>query len=680
MSADVATKGAPHANLKRTATSGAALKNSGLVDVLKKGIDVPMALLDFSIGQAGQAANSVDTELFDHLTAMPGQGRRALTRFFSRKSRRRVQQVSALFKQQVEPSIFDSRLQESLHLLRGLATNIGQDKASERTRERLEAIRRVIELLQVPASELHGIDPMNGSSFLRTDSALAADPLMQEFLGEELAAPAASADNSAPAHGMRTGLAAIAAEASAGRAPLKRTNSRNLAARAKRFEEEKRRKAKSASNLSVRVAADPKTPMWEDEYASVPPSPPDSFREDDADRSAERVASLSKADPGGWLWQTLQTPTVGLSTLIDSGVVEWSAPYFDALELQQVTNGHGLEALGWRMHYEQGWEHGNLALPLVAWEKFCAGVQAGYHDVPYHNAAHAVDVAHGVYHLLVNVPGLHGAGEEPAMLFAAVVAGMVHDLGHDGTTNGWHVNMGDEAALLYSDHSVLEMRSLTAAFRIIDESGLLENFSMRTRRAVRKRIIAMVLATDFAQHTTVVNDFKLLTESVPVAAARGNTRGTTGKKRVWPSLSRLQPPRTHADAEARSAPVFSSSASTMNAAEQQLVACMVIKAADLSHMVKGKRNALDWTDRWLEELFELGDKEEDAGLHARDGHHRSGYDRASHDVPTSQLSMLILLVKPLFDAIHRLAPMTKQLEHVHELIEHWRKEASFSVS
>ena len=118
----------------------------------------------------------------------------------------------------------------------------------------------------------------------------------------------------------------------------------------------------------------------------------------------------------------------------------------------------------------------------------------------------------------------------------------------------------------------------------------------------------------------------------------------------------------------------------MNAAEQQLVACMVIKAADLSHMVKGKRNALDWTDRWLEELFELGDKEEDAGLHARDGHHRSGYDRASHDVPTSQLSMLILLVKPLFDAIHRLAPMTKQLEHVHELIEHWRKEASFSVS
>ena len=82
----------------------------------------------------------------------------------------------------------------------------------------------------------------------------------------------------------------------------------------------------------------------------------------------------------------------------------------------------------------------------------------------------------------------------------------------------------------------------------------------------------------------------------------------------------------------------------------------------------------------IEELFELGDKEEDAGLHARDGHHRSGYDRASHDVPTSQLSMLILLVKPLFDAIHRLAPMTKQLEHVHELIEHWRKEASFSVS
>ena len=50
-------------------------------------------------------------------------------------------------------------------------------------------------------------------------------------------------------------------------------------------------------------------------------------------------------------------------------------------------------------------------------------------------------------------------------IFAAIIAAIIHDFEHTGTTNSFHVMSGSETALLYNDRSVQENHHISAAFR-----------------------------------------------------------------------------------------------------------------------------------------------------------------------------------------------------------------------
>lgn len=50
-------------------------------------------------------------------------------------------------------------------------------------------------------------------------------------------------------------------------------------------------------------------------------------------------------------------------------------------------------------------------------------------------------------------------------IFATLVAAIVHDYEHTGTTNNFHVMSGSDTALLYNDRAVLENHHISAAFR-----------------------------------------------------------------------------------------------------------------------------------------------------------------------------------------------------------------------
>lgn len=53
-------------------------------------------------------------------------------------------------------------------------------------------------------------------------------------------------------------------------------------------------------------------------------------------------------------------------------------------------------------------------------------------------------------------------------IFAAILAAIIHDFEHTGTTNSFHVMSGSDTAFLYNDRSVLENHHVSAAFRLID--------------------------------------------------------------------------------------------------------------------------------------------------------------------------------------------------------------------
>ena len=50
-------------------------------------------------------------------------------------------------------------------------------------------------------------------------------------------------------------------------------------------------------------------------------------------------------------------------------------------------------------------------------------------------------------------------------IFASLVAALIHDYEHTGTTNNFHVMSGSETALLYNDRAVLENHHISASFR-----------------------------------------------------------------------------------------------------------------------------------------------------------------------------------------------------------------------
>jgi 3'5'-cyclic nucleotide phosphodiesterase len=65
-----------------------------------------------------------------------------------------------------------------------------------------------------------------------------------------------------------------------------------------------------------------------------------------------------------------------------------------------------------------------------------------------------MDVAH-MAHLFLTQGNLKGVAELNQIdVLSLLLAGICHDLGHDGFTNGYHVNAMSERAIRYSDVSV----------------------------------------------------------------------------------------------------------------------------------------------------------------------------------------------------------------------------------
>ncbi|UYV62212.1 PDE1C [Cordylochernes scorpioides] len=191
-------------------------------------------------------------------------------------------------------------------------------------------------------------------------------------------------------------------------------------------------------------------------------------------------------------------------------------------------------------------------------ENLMIQIEAGYakYRNPYHNDMHAADVTQTVHFLL------HQLGMSNWLtdleIFATLLAAVVHDFEHTGTTNNFHVMSGSETALLYNDRAVLENHHVSTAFRLLRSEdcnilhnlsreeyrelhrlarkvvmavyntstyilcpGYLEEFSYAllldrcdVRREFRSLVIEMVLATDMSSHFQQIKTMKaLLTHS-----------------------------------------------------------------------------------------------------------------------------------------------------------------------
>lgn len=180
-------------------------------------------------------------------------------------------------------------------------------------------------------------------------------------------------------------------------------------------------------------------------------------------------------------------------------------------------------------------------------------------------------------------------------IFATLVAALIHDYEHTGTTNNFHVQSGSDTAMLYNDRAVLENHHISAAFRVLkdDDCNILQNLSRDEYRELRTLIIDMVLATDMSFHFQQLKNMKnLLTLADPVV-------------------------------------------------DKSKALQLVLHCCDISHPAKKWDLHHKWTMLLLEEFFRQGDLERELGLPFS-----PLCDRNNTLVAESQIGFIEFIVEP----------------------------------
>ncbi|XP_071561068.1 dual specificity calcium/calmodulin-dependent 3',5'-cyclic nucleotide phosphodiesterase 1-like isoform X1 [Temnothorax nylanderi] len=270
---------------------------------------------------------------------------------------------------------------------------------------------------------------------------------------------------------------------------------------------------------------------------------------------------------------------------------DWS---FDVFSLNEAALGTPVKYLGYDLLNRYGMIH-KFKVPPAVLECFLGRVEEGYcrHRNPYHNNLHAADVAQTMHYILCQTGLMNWLTD--LEIFATLVAAIIHDYEHTGTTNNFHVMSGSDTALLYNDRAVLENHHISASFRILreDDCNILQNLSREEFREFRSLVIDMVLATDMSFHFQQLKNMKNL-------------------------LSLAEP-----------------------SVDKNKAVSLVLHCCDISHPAKRWDLHHRWTMQLLEEFFRQGDKERELGLPFS-----PLCDRNNTLVAESQIGFIEFIVEP----------------------------------
>ncbi|XP_011163460.1 calcium/calmodulin-dependent 3',5'-cyclic nucleotide phosphodiesterase 1 isoform X4 [Solenopsis invicta] len=270
---------------------------------------------------------------------------------------------------------------------------------------------------------------------------------------------------------------------------------------------------------------------------------------------------------------------------------DWS---FDVFSLNEAALGTPVKYLGYDLLNRYGMIH-KFKVPPVVLECFLGRVEEGYcrHRNPYHNNLHAADVAQTMHYILCQTGLMNWLTD--LEIFATLVAALIHDYEHTGTTNNFHVMSGSDTALLYNDRAVLENHHISASFRILreDDCNILQNLSREEFREFRSLVIDMVLATDMSFHFQQLKNMKNL-------------------------ISLAEP-----------------------SVDKSKAVSLVLHCCDISHPAKRWDLHHRWTMQLLEEFFRQGDKERELGLPFS-----PLCDRNNTLVAESQIGFIEFIVEP----------------------------------
>ena len=330
---------------------------------------------------------------------------------------------------------------------------------------------------------------------------------------------------------------------------------------------------------------------------------------------------------------------------------------YDVLKLDEDTHGKCLSTL----FAEVVCRHDLLArldsdgcaidpLKLGAFIRHC---EVRYGDNPYHNRRHAADVLLGMHRFLVTtsavtpeeasrnrcvpsapnqVARFEGLSFSAIETFAALMAAVIHDFQHPGTTNQHEIRKNSPLALQYHDESVLESHHLAKAFAalMLPANNFVATWERKSYMEFRALVIKLVLMTDLSKHFDHVEQLKGLADG-----------GLLQK-----------PTDTYTDAH--------------------LALVVGIKFADLGHTIKPFPLHLKWSQFLTDEFFALGDQESKEGLPISPLCDRDN----DCDLARNQIGFLSFVAMPFYSNVARVLPgHAVALEQLEQNLEEWQLRA-----
>ena len=268
---------------------------------------------------------------------------------------------------------------------------------------------------------------------------------------------------------------------------------------------------------------------------------------------------------------------------------------------------------------------------MKVFQKYFSEIEYGYDNtLSYHNAMHAADVVHTA-HFFIHTGGLKELVSEE-MQFALLLSAAVHDVRHFGLNNSYLARIRHPIALRYNDISPLEYFHCATAFEIMysgEDMNVLAVFDDDATQRIRQATISMVLGTDNAYHAKYLGKLSSKIEM-----------NELDMKNVW--------------------------------RDKLLVLKTILHAADVSNPAKEWKMYNEWTDRVMEEFFNQGDKEREAGIKVS-----LGYDR--HNImprPKMQAGFIHALCLPLYRTLNKIDGFNIDCAviHLQENLVEWHKQ------
>ena len=310
---------------------------------------------------------------------------------------------------------------------------------------------------------------------------------------------------------------------------------------------------------------------------------------------------------------------------------------------------------------------------------FIKTVANQYNNNPYHNAIHATDVLQTTSIILLKGDVKDKKVFDDFEIASMLIAGIIHDLGHPGTSNLYQINKGTKLALKYNDRSPLENMHCYKGFKILmkNEYNILCNLNIIEFKMVRLHMIDMILNTDGSNHSTLLLKIKEKIEKVNSIKSK-LVENLKEKKKNKKTENTNENENDSQDKEILECDydnllVLYSIAFNDNDQEKleakKALMSFILHLADISNPAKKFVIYKEWEDRVCQEFFKEGDIEKKEGLPVT-----FLCDRETTKVPRSQINFINFVVMPGFNILVTLFTECKDyVTNCENNINEWKK-------